>query len=79
MDRESEIRRRAYDLWVRDGRPDGRADEHWKNASEEYEAQERTGSHRMETDPELNNPDSTPGSGMLPDIGSDDPNVQPSS
>lgn len=32
-----------------------------------------------ETDPALNNPDSTPGTGMLPDIGEDDTNVQPSS
>ncbi|WP_067334295.1 cupin domain-containing protein [Stappia indica] len=29
-------------------------------------------------DPELNNPDATPGTGMLPDLGSDDPNAQPS-
>ena len=34
---------------------------------------------RIETDPALNNPDSTPGTGMLPDVGSDDPDMQPSS
>ncbi len=33
-----------------------------------------------ELDPELNNPDATPGTGMLPELGEDaDPNVQPSS
>ncbi len=33
-----------------------------------------------ELDPEQNNPDSTPGTGMLPELGEDaDPNVQPSS
>ena len=31
-----------------------------------------------ELDPELNNPDSTPGTGMLPELGEDDPNMQPS-
>jgi hypothetical protein len=30
------------------------------------------------SDPKLNNPDATPGTGMLPDIGSNDPNSQPS-
>ena len=29
--------------------------------------------------PELTNPDATPGTGMLPPIDDDDPNVQPSS
>lgn len=33
-----------------------------------------------ETDPDLNNPDATPGTGVLPDLSDDpDPNVQPSS
>ena len=34
---------------------------------------------RPETDPALNNPKSTPGGGMLPPIGEDDSNMQPSS
>lgn len=78
MDRESEIRSRAYELWERDGQPEGRAEEHWQEACEQYDARGKA-AHRMETDPALNNPDSTPGTGMLPDVGSDDPNVQPSS
>ena len=32
-----------------------------------------------ETDPKLNNPDSTPGTGMLPPVGGEDTNMQPSS
>jgi len=33
-----------------------------------------------ELDPALNNPDATPGTGMLPELGEDaDPNIQPSS
>ena len=33
-----------------------------------------------ELDPALNNPDATPGTGMLPELGEDaDPNMQPSS
>jgi hypothetical protein len=31
-----------------------------------------------ELDPALNNPDSTPGTGMLPDLGDEEPNMQPS-
>jgi hypothetical protein len=33
----------------------------------------------VEKDPKLNNPDATPGTGMLPPIGDDDSNMQPSS
>jgi hypothetical protein len=32
-----------------------------------------------ELDPDVNNPDATPGTGVLPDPSEDDPNVQPSS
>lgn len=40
----------------------------------------RAASHHLPvtSDPDLNNPDATPGTGMLPDIGSNDPNSQPS-
>jgi hypothetical protein len=33
MDREREIREQAYHLWVKEGRPHGRHDEHWKEAA----------------------------------------------
>ncbi|HEY7763484.1 MAG TPA: hypothetical protein VIB38_00725 [Aestuariivirgaceae bacterium] len=32
----------------------------------------------VERDPKLNDPDATPGTGMLPPIGEDDSNMQPS-
>jgi hypothetical protein len=32
MEREDEIRRKAHELWERDGRPEGRADDHWAEA-----------------------------------------------
>lgn len=43
------------------------------------EAKKSRPSRLPETDPALNNPDSTPGTGMLPEVGEDDTNVQPSS
>ena len=36
------------------------------------------GSERTETDPDLNNPDATPGTGMLPPIGRKEGNEAPS-
>lgn len=36
------------------------------------------GTAGVERDPKLNNPDATPGTGMLPPIGEDDSNMQPS-
>lgn len=32
---EDVIRRRAYEIWEREGRPEGRADAHWNMAREE--------------------------------------------
>ena len=37
---EDRVRERAYDLWERDGRPDGRADEYWQQARSEVEAED---------------------------------------
>lgn len=34
-DLEERIRRRAYEIWERNGRPEGREADHWKLASEE--------------------------------------------
>ena len=36
-DQERRIRLRAYEIWEREGRPDGRADEHWLLARWELE------------------------------------------
>ncbi|WP_247887181.1 DUF2934 domain-containing protein [Azospirillum sp. SYSU D00513] len=32
---EDRIRKRAHQIWEREGRPEGRSDDHWKLASEE--------------------------------------------
>jgi len=34
-DLEDRIRRRAYEIWEREGRPEGREDDHWTLAKEE--------------------------------------------
>jgi hypothetical protein len=36
--REDRIRRRAYEIWEREGRPEGRASEHWYQAASELDA-----------------------------------------
>jgi hypothetical protein len=43
MDSETErrIRERAYGIWQREGRPHGRAAEHWQQAVAEIEAESR--------------------------------------
>jgi hypothetical protein len=35
MDREQKIRDRAYEIWVQEGRPEGREGEHWSQAARE--------------------------------------------
>ena len=35
MDREDRIRERAYEIWISDGRPEGREKEHWEQAASE--------------------------------------------
>ncbi len=39
--RHAEIERRAYLFWEREGRPEGKALEHWLRAEREFEGQER--------------------------------------
>ena len=41
MDREERIRRRAYELWVSEGRPEGRETEHWRQAGEQIDNDDR--------------------------------------
>lgn len=36
---EERIRRRAYEIWERDGRPDGEHDRHWHQAEKELEGE----------------------------------------
>ncbi|SFB50867.1 Protein of unknown function [Rhizobium sp. NFR07] len=38
VDREGWITKRAYELWEEAGRPDGYHEEHWVQATKEWEA-----------------------------------------
>jgi len=40
-DLEQRIRERAYELWLQAGRPEGRAEAHWREARAALEAEER--------------------------------------
>jgi len=40
MPDEERIRRRAHEIWEREGRPEGRREEHWARARREAEAEE---------------------------------------
>lgn len=37
--KEERIRRRAYEIWEREGRPDGEHDRHWHQAEKELEGE----------------------------------------
>lgn len=41
MDQQRRIRERAYEIWEREGRPEGRDREHWQQAAAEIAAAER--------------------------------------
>jgi hypothetical protein len=41
MDRDERIATRAYAIWERDGRPEGRSEEHWHRALQEIEDEDR--------------------------------------
>ena len=36
-DREEKIRKRAHELWLQQGQPDGKPDEHWLQAEHEID------------------------------------------
>lgn len=40
-DFESRVRQRAHEIWEREGRPEGRDREHWKQAEAELQAENR--------------------------------------
>ena len=42
MNREMRIRERAYQIWQDEGRPDGKAGEHWEKARRMIEGEEQT-------------------------------------
>ena len=42
--KEEKIRQRAHRMWEEEGRPEGRAEEHWQRAAREVEGQPGNGS-----------------------------------
>jgi len=49
-DREDEIRARAYQLWEEEGRPEGRAEQHWFTAKESLAIEENQESTYLPVD-----------------------------
>ena len=43
QENDQHIRTRAYEIWESEGRPDGRHEQHWRTASEEFSRQQPTG------------------------------------
>ena len=43
---ENLIRERAYHIWESEGKPDGRAEQHWKLACESLKAEDSTHIHQ---------------------------------
>lgn len=65
---EEQIRLRAYQIWEEEGRPEGRAEEHWQRASDEVTlARADARASAAERDLESN-----PGIGQSPGVGSGD-------
>lgn len=44
--REDDIRRKAYQIWEKEGRPDGRAPDHWEQAQAELDSAGADGADR---------------------------------
>jgi hypothetical protein len=45
---EEAVRQRSYEIWQREGRPEGKALEHWLQAQSELEAERRRREFRVE-------------------------------
>ncbi|MBB3264130.1 hypothetical protein FHW79_001745 [Azospirillum sp. OGB3] len=58
QDRAERVRRRAHDIWERDGRPEGRHDEHWAQAEAEVDDEIRA--ERQSAETESSAPDAAP-------------------
>ena len=52
-DRDEMLKRRAYAIWEREGRPDGRHEEHWRRAHEEMHGLEDAPALAGETPPHV--------------------------
>jgi alkylhydroperoxidase family enzyme len=48
QDIEQRITQKAYEIWDREGRPDGRSDDHWRQAKQWIEQQAPTDDERDE-------------------------------
>jgi hypothetical protein len=51
QDRDEQVRRRAYKLWEQAGRPDGRHDDFWHQASAEGVGETRADAGSADEDP----------------------------
>lgn len=60
------IRQRAHEIWEEEGRPDGKHEEHWRQAAEELGLTEEDGS-------EIEAPEGAPGVESSPEPASTDP------
>jgi hypothetical protein len=49
-EREERIRRRAYELWVEEGQPEGRAEDNWERARALVEAEDGAGGAAVEAE-----------------------------
>jgi hypothetical protein len=59
--REERIRAKAHDLWEADGKPEGRDRDHWEQAAELVQEEERRAA-QAEADPEAAKRDGDPAS-----------------
>ncbi|MFM0259992.1 DUF2934 domain-containing protein [Paraburkholderia sediminicola] len=48
VSREEQIRVRAYELWEKDGSPEGRADEYWEQGEAQIDEEEDSGENGTE-------------------------------
>jgi hypothetical protein len=48
QDRQERIRRRAHEIWEREGRPDGQHEAHWQKAAQELESETDNGTPSLQ-------------------------------
>ncbi len=60
MQNEDSVRQRAHEIWERQGRPEGRQEEHWAQARREIEAEDAGGSVAEPAAPDASPTDTAP-------------------
>jgi len=60
-DREERIKARAYEIWQREGSPEGRENDHWKEAEQELDAENTGAGSALSEDAALNSSKSKTG------------------